>query len=316
MTDSDWAHRSPMDSDGAFVRRRLGIVAGAALATILLMPAEARAQSGATTAAPGTEGQSGGATAVPVPPVTSPNYVIGPNDRLRITIVGQSDMPAEYVVSGDGTFTYPFAGQVKASGLSVAALEAELRRLLVPRFFRNPQITVSVTEYRSKEVYVMGAVRNPGTYALQGDLTLVAVLGRAGGQTTEAADYVQIMRAPGAKGPVLPGEHTEAIVTRINIDGGHIPIGIAVQDGDTVYVPPLARVFVSGEVRSPGQYPVKEGMTVLQVLSLAGGVTEFGAQNRMKVQRKRDDGTTEEMSIRENDVVRPGDTIIVPGRFL
>ena len=78
--------------------------------------------------------------------IASPNYEVGPNDRLRITVWNQEDVSGEYVVSGDGSFTFPLIGRVTAAGLTLSKLEAELKQLLAAGFFRNPQVTAAVIE--------------------------------------------------------------------------------------------------------------------------------------------------------------------------
>ena len=90
--------------------------------------------------------------------IASPNYIVGANDRLRITVWNQQDVSGEYVVSADGTFTFPLVGQVKAAGLTLAKLEAELKQLLAAGFFRNPQVNAAVVDYKSKRIFIMGAV--------------------------------------------------------------------------------------------------------------------------------------------------------------
>jgi polysaccharide export outer membrane protein len=85
-------------------------------------------------------------------------------------------------------------------------------------------------------------------------------------------------------------------------------------DGDTVNVPKAQSVFVSGQVKSSGAYAVEPGMNVLQVLSLAGGLTDRGSDGRIKILRLVD-GRQKELKAKLTDVVQPGDTIIVPSRF-
>src|SRR5581483_4203856 len=78
------------------------------------------------------------------------NYVIGPGDRLRVTVWNQDNVSGEYAVGGDGSFTFPLIGRVAASGLTIGGLEAALKSRLEAGFFRNPQLTIAVIEYRSK----------------------------------------------------------------------------------------------------------------------------------------------------------------------
>jgi polysaccharide biosynthesis/export protein len=270
---------------------------------------------GGTGTAPGPIGPPG---AAPTPIVNaSPNYVVGPNDRIRITVWNQEDVSGEYVVSADGSFTFPLIGRVMAAGRTLAKLETELKQLLAAGFFRDPQVTAAVVDFRSKQIFIMGSVRQPGAVALTGEMTLIEALARVGSTTPEAADYVFILHSSNAHGPILPGQDDSATTKRVDLrelNAGQLPASVVVQDGDTVYVPAKQNVYVSGQVRNPGAYPVGQEMTVRQVLSLAGGPSEFGAVNRVKILRK-ENGKEIEIKAEQTDLVKPGDTVVVPERF-
>ena len=110
---------------------------------------------------------------------------------------------------------------------------------------------------------------------------------------------------------------TEAEIIRIDLtdlQAGNIALNITLQDGDTVNVPKAQSVFVTGQVKLPGAYAVERGTTVLQVLSLAGGLADRGADNRIKIQRMVK-GKLKEIKAKLTDVVEPGDTVIVPEKF-
>ena len=151
------------------------------LATQTLWAAE-RGGASESTAGPTVPATTQGAPPAPII-IASPNYVVGPNDRLRITVWNQEDVSGEYVVSGDGTFTFPLIGRVTAAGLTLAKLEAELKQLLAAGFFRDPQVTAAVVEYRSRRIFIMGSVRQPGAVALTGEMSLLEALARAGSTT-------------------------------------------------------------------------------------------------------------------------------------
>jgi polysaccharide biosynthesis/export protein len=296
------------------------------LLTVRALSASAGAQAGAQAGKPGGTAAKPGGTAAPPSTqgaattptlISSPNYIVGPNDRLKLTVWNQEDMSGEYVVSADGTFTFPLVGQVKAAGLTLTKLEAELKQLLAAGFFRNPQVTAAVVEYRSKRIFIMGAVKQPGAVALTRETTLIEALAQAGSTTPEAADHVFILHSRDADGPILPGQDATASVKRIDLrelNSGQLPEAATVQDGDTVYVPPKQNVYVSGQVRNPGAYPIGQQTTVRQVLALAGGPSEFGAINRVKILRS-ENGSEKEIKVELNDLVKPGDTVVVPERF-
>ena len=248
------------------------------------------------------------------------NYIVGPQDVLAITLYDQQDLSGKYTVEADGTFTFPLIGRVKAGGLSLRDVEQALRLALADGFFRNPQLSVAVEQYRSQRVFVMGEVRNPGPYPLVSDMTLIEALARAGSTTEHAAGEALIVRSSAASptsGPVLPAQDGGAEVLRVDVkalQSGQLSSNARLRDGDTIFVPRAELVYVFGQVNRPGSYALQRGTTVLQALSLAGGITDRGATGRIKIVRL-EKGKTVEVRVKLTDLVRPGDTIIVPERF-
>src|SRR6516162_9759644 len=109
------------------------------------------------------------------------DYVVGGSDVLLITSYDQADLSGKFTVEADGTFTFPLIGRFHAGGLTLRAIEQGLKdRLREERYFKNPQITVAVEQYRSQKVFIVGEVRSPGPYTLSGNITLVEALARAG----------------------------------------------------------------------------------------------------------------------------------------
>jgi polysaccharide export outer membrane protein len=266
------------------------------------------------------------------------DYVIGPQDVLQIALYDQENLGGKYPVDADGTFTFPLIGRVKAAGLTLRELEAELKRLLMDGYFRNPQLSVGIDEYRSQRVFIVGEVRNPGTYQLSGEMSLIEAIARAGSTLPTASGEALIVRGrtgeegdngergrdpngpPGGSEPAGFGGLAnigEAEVTRVDLkelQSGALSQNVALQDGDTIFVPRAETIYVFGQVKSPGAYPIARETTVLQALSLAGGVTDRGATNRIRVVRL-ESGKQVEHRVRLDYIVRPGDTIIVPERF-
>jgi polysaccharide biosynthesis/export protein len=245
------------------------------------------------------------------------DYLIGPQDVLNIQVFDQADLGGKYTVETDGTFSFPLIGRVTAGGMTLRKFEAELKKKLADGYFRNPQVTVGVEQYRSQRVFVMGEVRNPGPVALTGGMTLIEALARAGSTLPSSSGEVAIVRAPGAKGPVLPDPEKGADIMRASIrdlEGGSMKQNIELRDGDTIFVPRAESAYVFGQVKAPGAYTIQKDTTVLQALSLAGGVTENGAMNRVKVVRLVN-GEKKELKVKLTDLVKPGDTIIVPEKF-
>jgi polysaccharide export outer membrane protein len=250
------------------------------------------------------------------------DYVIGPQDVLSIAVFDSADLGGKYAVELDGTFTFPLIGRVNAGGMTIRDFESALKVRLADGFFRNPQVTVAVEQYRSQRVFVTGEVRNPGSYALTGDMTLIEALAKAGSTTPNASDEVLVVR--GGKGEALDASLAAASgadgrdTIRINLQqlqsGGASARNVDLRDGDTIYVARAELTYVFGQVKNPGSYAIRSDTTVLQALSLAGGVTPTGAMNRTRIIRTVD-GTKTEIRVKLTDIVQPGDTIMVPERF-
>ena len=248
------------------------------------------------------------------------NYVVGPQDVLTITVWDQADLSGKFTVEADGSFTFPMIGRLKVGGLTLRQVEEELKKRLADGYFKNPQISVAVEQYRSQRVFVVGEVRSPGSYPLMGDMMLIEVLARAGSTTPYASGEAVIVRLPAGRatsGPVLPGQ-SESEVIKVDIkelQNGALSQNIALKDGDTVFVPRAESIYVFGQVKNPGAYALQQKDTsVLQALSLAGGVTDRGSTGRIRIVRMVN-GKKQELKAKLTDVVKAGDTVIVLERI-
>lgn len=248
-----------------------------------------------------------------------PNYVVGPEDVLTVTVFNEPSLSGRYRVENDGQFSYPFVGRVRAGGLTLNDVAGLLEAKLAEGYLRNPQVTVDVDQFRSQSVFVMGEVRTPGKYVLSGAVNLLEVLAQAGSTTPVAGSEVIILHPTSPQvGAVTLASAGDAEVRRVSlrdIESGRMSENIAIRDGDTIFVPKAERFFVVGLVRNPGSYTLEPNMTMLQALSLAGGVTERGSSRRLRVTRVVD-GKRKEFDAKQTDIVLPGDTITVRQRLL
>lgn len=242
------------------------------------------------------------------------DYVIGAQDVLVITSYDQDDLSGRFIVEVDGTFTYPMLGRVRAGGMTLRQIEGMLRRELVDGgFFKNPQITVAIDQYRSRKIYVLGEVRKPGIYPISGTMRLVEALALA--DSTLPTSGPEVVVIPNGDDPSQPAEERTVRISLGDLENGDVTLNVLLHDGDTILVPRAEEVYVFGEVRNPGAYPVRqEEMTVLQALSLAGGTTDRGATGRIDIVRVVD-GERVEIRAELTDAVQPGDTVVVPQRF-
>ena len=255
-----------------------------------------------------------------LPPAASAqtNYVLGPQDVLNITVLGETDLSRKYTIEQDGTFTFPLIGRVTARGLTLRALEQELKtRLVTGGFLKNPEISVAIDAYQSQRIMVWGQVTSPGEYQLSGDTTLLSALAKAGSVTPNAGREAVIVRprkGQGADGGAA-GEPEIIRVDLTELQAGNLALNIPLRDGDTINVPKAQSVFVSGQVKNPGGYAVEQGMTVLQALSLAGGLTDRGSDRRVNILRTVDGRKKEIKGVKLTALVEPGDTIVVGQRI-
>ena len=246
------------------------------------------------------------------------NYVLGPQDVLNITVFGEEDLSRKYTIEQDGSFTFPLIGRITARGLTLRALEQELKKRLVSGgFLKNPEISVAIDAYQSQRIMVWGQVNNPGEYQLSGDTTLLSALAKAGSVTANAGREAVIVRAAKPSGTsAAPPSDPEIIKIDLHeLQEGNLALNIPLRDGDTINVPKAQSVFVSGQVKNPSGYAVEEGMTVLQVLALAGGLTDRGSDRRIDIIRTVDGKKKELKGVKLTALVQPGDTIVVGQRI-
>ena len=246
-------------------------------------------------------------------------YIVGPNDVLAVSVFNQPQLSGKFAIEADGTLAFPLLGRVAAGGLSVRAVEDKLKQGLSAGFLADPQVSVTVDQYRSQQIFVMGEVRQPGSLQFTGSMTLIEALARAGSTTERAGMEAVIVRAPaaGAAGSSGTSDAPSGDTIRVNLQNlqnGVLTQNVALRAGDTVSVPRADTVFVTGQVKTPGEYVIRRLTTVRQALALAGGVTDRGSTRRIKIMRIVE-GKEVEMSVDLRATVQPGDTIVVYDRF-
>lgn len=266
---------------------------------------------------------------VPPPSQAAPiEYAVGPEDIVKVAVVGHDDLAPTLLVQADGTFIFPLIGRVRVADLTPSEIEKKIAGLLAQGFIRNPQVTVTVQEYRSKSVMVLGEVSRPGPYPLSGSLRVVEVLAKAG-LLPSASHEIQVVRPLGAADrPILPAEvagmpgaeltaSKQAEIFKVDLRAvqlGDLDKNMALRPNDTVFVPPAAKFYVTGEARNAGAYTLTPGITVREAVILAGGFTDNAAAGRTRVIRQID-GQKREIKVKLEDPVQPGDIIVVKGKL-
>jgi polysaccharide export outer membrane protein len=221
-------------------------------------------------------------------PAAPSALVIGPGDDLEIAVYGAPDLSGHMRVSANGNISIPLIGYVRIAGLSnseaEAAIEAQLRE---KRVVNDPQVSVYVKEYGSSGISVAGEVAKPGFYSAVGPHRLLDVLEAAGGPTDKAANKVILSHRGQKDVTTLSLSKNPAEMAASNID---------LQPGDTVIVPRAGIVYVLGEVTRPGGYVLNStgGITVLQVVAVAGGPTHVASAGKTRLLRKTENGFQEQ----------------------
>ena len=246
---------------------------------------------------------------VPTPPSPAPasstSYVLGPEDQITVRVFAADDIPDKPVqIDNDGTVTLPMIGQVHAAGLTVEQLQANLVTAY-KKYFKDPQVTVQVNDFRSQPVSVAGNVNTPGVVQLKGNRNLMEVLGQAGGLRPDAGDSVLITRNL-SEGPIPvagaftdpTGKYSVAHIDVRAVMSGKDPEGnIMIKPHDVITVARARMVYVLGNVTRPGGYVMtdNETMSVTQAIAVAGGWDKTARLSQAKVLRA--DGGAERESI-------------------
>ena len=260
---------------------------------------------------------------VPRPPA-SPTYLVGPADVLKIQVFEEASLSGNYSVDSDGTITFPFLNRVPVRGKTLSEVESIITAGLRADYVRRAQVSVEIAQYRSRSIYVMGEVKAPGKYTIEGQATLLEVIAKAGSFTPSAGPdiilqrYKDGMAAAVAAAPASPSSPDTAEMLRVKIDdlkAGLFTANILLQDSDTIIIPAAERYYVTGYVKTPGSFVLRPGMTVQQSIAEAGGLTERGSTRGIKINRKVN-GKDIEIDARMTDLVQPNDTIKVRQRLI
>lgn len=232
--------------------------------------------------------------------------VLGVGDWVTIEIQGQHDSTSSYV-NADGTITVPLAGNVPVVGINSVQAAARVAKVLKDGgYFVDPQVTIRVTQPLSQFVSVLGEVRSPGRFPITARTTIVDLLAQAGGLRETASDMGYVLRND---------EAGHAVNYPINLNmtagGNAAPPTMVLQGGDSLVVPRADHFSVIGEVTTPGRYPLEPGMTMLQAIARAGGITERGSERRIQVRRADKPGHYQTLSAKPGDPVQADDIIRV-----
>ena len=261
------------------------------------------------------------------------SYVLGPDDQIVIQVSDVPDISGKpQRLDPNGDIRLPMVGRVHAAGMTLEQFEADLSsRLKV--YLQNPDVAVTVTEFKSQPVSVIGAVATSGVHQLEGRKTLIEMLSLAGGVSPEAGPTVRIARRldwgpiplPEAAADPSGGFSIAEVDLRSLLDGTSPDKNIVIRPHDVISIPRAQVVFVIGEVGRPGPVALSASNTVsvIEAVSSAGGILRTAASSKSRILR-RGAGTQKRTEVnvdlkqmmqgKADDLsLEAGDILVVPG---
>jgi polysaccharide biosynthesis/export protein len=258
------------------------------------------------------------APARPAPPPQSPPKVpgipddrrlveLGPGDQLTLEVYGQPDMNSTLYVGNDGTISVPLAGPVQVAGLTpVTAAKRVETALSAGQYLVSPHVTIAVLVGKSQRVSVLGEVHTPGRYPIEPNTSVFDLLAQAGGTTQDSADVIYVSRHA-ADGSI----DRYPVDLKVLSDSLGKDSSRTLQSGDEIMVPRAEQFYIYGEVTTPNKYRIERGMTVIEAIARAGGVTPRGSDRRVEIKRIGKDGKYIIQRAKASDLVEPNDVIRV-----
>ena len=230
----------------------------------------------------------------------------GAGDVLKISVYGNPDLALETRVSEAGEITFPLVGNVALGGLSVSAAEKKLGGLLESGgFLRKAQVNIIVTQLQSQQVSVLGQVNRPGRYPIEGKRSLMDMLAMAGGVSPDGGDTVSLIRKRN-------GKTTREIIDIIDmVRSADLNRDLDVAGNDVIFVERAPRFYIYGEVQRPGAFRLERSMTVLQALSVGGGLTPRGTERGIRIKRRDAEGKLQVLEAKHDDLLQVDDVVYV-----
>lgn len=229
-----------------------------------------------------------------------PAQKIGPNDLIAVSVYDAPELTRTVRVGADGYIRIPMLKRrILAEGLLPGQLEISLAEALqAEQVLVDPVVTVTVVEYHSRPISVAGAVKNPVTFQAVGAVSLLEALTKAGGLSPEAGPEILVTRTQlGPDG--APASLTQRIPVKGLIDAADPELNLKLVGGEEIRVPEVGKVFVVGNVRKPGAYPVEDqaDATVLKVLALAEGLAPYASKQAFVIRRDPRTGARHEIPV-------------------
>ena len=262
----------------------------------------------ALTLSSGAFAQTSPAASAPAQAPAKPEAVLGVGDIVKVTVYQNPDLTVDGArISETGQINFPLIGSVAIGGLTVAAAEQKIAKLLRDGgFVLRPQVTIQVGQIRSSVISILGQVAKPGRYPIEAVGTkLSEMIAAAGGVVPGGADVVTLVGTRNGR-PIKLDIDMPAI-----LQSGKGELDIQVENNDIVYVDRAPNAYIYGEIQRPGQFRIERGMTLMQALAQSGGLTARGTQRGIKVHRRDANGAVTVIDLDLNAPVLRDDVIYV-----
>ena len=258
--------------------------------------------------------------AIPETAANLPAQKIGPRDLIVLQVYDSPELSRTMRVGADGLIRLPMMRrQIKADGLMPSELEAVISKSFEEEgLVVDPFVTVTVAEYSSRPISVLGAVKTPLTFLANSPVTLVEAITRAGGLTPETGSEILISKnQQGPEGDVV------AVIQRVPVkalmNAADAAANLKLTGGEEIRIPEAGKVFVVGNVRKPGAFAVQDGAasSVLKMLAVAEGLAPFAGKNAY-IYRLEPSGSKNEIPIELSKIMnrKTADVALLPNDVL
>lgn len=244
----------------------------------------------------------------PAPGTAPDQRLLGVGDVVHITVYQNPDLTIEGArINELGKIKFPLIGDVEIGGGTVTAAEQKIARLLRRGGFVNkPQVTIQIGQIRSNVMSILGQVNKPGRYPIETvDAKVSEMIAAAGGVLPGGADVITLVGTRNGKSIKLD------IDLPAILQSGQALLDVHVENGDIIYVGRAPNFYIYGEVQRPGVFRLERGMTLVQALAQAGGLTLRGTDRGITVSRRDATGKVSTLELRMNDPIVRDDVIHV-----
>lgn len=261
----------------AFYKKRVPFSALALVLSSLALPGSIAAQQ-----TDNTGNTVASVAALPTNTDVLPSQALGADDLLQIMVPYCPELSRSFRISADGSLSLPLLKQrIQVAGLEPTQVEQKIAAALVSeQVLIDPVVNVSVLEYRSKPVNVVGAVNRPITFQAGGDTTLIDAIAKAGGLTTSVGSTITVTRHEQSPDGTMHVS-VQSIPVRGLMDQADARLNVKLVGGEEVRVPEAGHIFVAGNVKRPGSFAIQENSdtTVVKALALSEGLEAYSSKD-------------------------------------